>query len=82
MKQMVRTLACWLILLMTCSPLTNGKSTSQTELVVQNGPYGIVHMSDFSPDGKLLATVSGDARLRIWEVESGRLIRVMGEEAS
>ncbi|MCG8333064.1 MAG: WD40 repeat domain-containing protein [Proteobacteria bacterium] len=82
MKQMVRTLACWLILVVTLSSLTKGKNTSQTELVVQNGPYGIVHMSDFSPDGKLLATVSGDARLRIWEVESGRLIRVMGEEAS
>ncbi len=56
--------------------------TQNLELVVQNGPYGVVHKSDFSPDGKLLATVSGDSKLRIWDVESGRLIREMGSEPS
>ena len=34
-----------------------------------------VHDENFSPDGKLIATVASDRTLRLWEVETGKIIR-------
>jgi WD40 repeat protein len=34
-----------------------------------------VHDENFSPDGKLIVTVASDRTLRLWEVETGKIIR-------
>ena len=34
-----------------------------------------VHDENFSPDGKLIATMASDRTLRLWEVETGKIIR-------
>ncbi len=41
------------------------------------GPFnsGIVYSVAFSPDGKILASGSGDNTIRLWDVRTGRLIR-------
>jgi WD40 repeat protein len=38
----------------------------------------LVESLDFSPDGKTLVSGSFDGTVKLWEVEGGRLIRVLG----
>lgn len=39
--------------------------------------YGVA----FSPDGRLMVSGAGDNRIILWEVESGKLIRVFGDDS-
>ena len=41
------------------------------------GHTGSVYAAAFSPDGKTIATGSYDASVRLWKVESGRLLQVL-----
>ncbi|HEX4589874.1 MAG TPA: protein kinase, partial [Gemmataceae bacterium] len=37
-----------------------------------------VHQSDISPDGRWLLTAAFDGKVRLWDFETGKLVRVMG----
>ncbi len=45
------------------------------ELVVQTGHINFVNSVAFSPDGKTLASGSGDKTVKLWNVESGQQIK-------
>jgi len=54
---------------------TNARS--MPELVLQTGHTELVTAIAFSPDGRLLAAGGRDNTVRLWEVSTGRLVRVM-----
>ncbi len=45
------------------------------EIVIQRGHYNPIRSAVFSPSGELLATGDSGSTIKIWNVESGRLIR-------
>src|SRR5262245_49892291 len=47
------------------------------ELVVQTGHTTSINTVVLSPDGKLLASGSSDASVKLWEVSTGRELRTM-----
>src|SRR5262249_58242566 len=56
------------------------QATAEPKIRIE-GPFnsGIVYSVAFSPDGKTLASGSGDNRVRLWDVNTGRLIRSFAE---
>src|SRR5688572_5069652 len=57
---------------------TLAQSQAEPKIRIE-GPFnsGIVYSVAFSPDGKTLASGSGDKTIRLWEVNTGRLIRAL-----
>lgn len=47
------------------------------EFVLQNGHSGEVNTLAFSPDGKILASGSGDNTIKLWEEATGKLLRTL-----
>lgn len=49
----------------------------KAELVVQTGHFDYVLSVAFSPNGKIMASGSGDKTVKLWAVESGKQLRAM-----
>ena len=52
------------------------KTVESPRLVVQAGHSNAIGSVAFSPDGKTIVTGSGDDTLKLWDVASGRLLRI------
>src|SRR5258707_14444269 len=47
------------------------------ELVLQSGHSSVVLSVSYSPDGRWLASASGDSTIKLWDVDTGRSFRTL-----
>lgn len=51
--------------------------SAEPSLVPQSGHGGVVEAIAWSPDGSLIATVSNDHSVRVWDVDNRHLVHVL-----
>ena len=59
-----------------------GQIKQKPELVVQTGHTMQVYSMAFSPDGKTLASCSWDRTIKLWDVETGRQVKIFEDNAA
>jgi WD40 repeat protein len=64
------------------APGTAAQTNVPPELVIQNGHSNIVSSVAFSPDGKTLASGSWDNTIKLWDVETGEIVRTLEGHSS
>ena len=64
-------------LLLLATGTARPQDAERPELVPQIGHTGLIFGLEFSPDGKTLASCSFDRTIRLWEAETGDLVRVI-----
>jgi uncharacterized protein YjiK len=63
--------------LTSLGPIPTSSAQARPELVLQTGHTGSVFSVSFSPDGKRLATASGDRTAALWDAASGQKLRTL-----
>jgi WD40 repeat protein/uncharacterized caspase-like protein len=66
----------------TITTLSITHAAEVPEIVPQTGHSGFVNDVKLSPDGKYLATASGDSTVKLWDVRTGQLIKTITAHTS
>ncbi len=64
------------------SQALHAKAEDAPRLEVQSGHSNIVNAVAYSPNGRILASASGDRTVKIWEVATGKVLRVLAGHAN
>jgi|GEM_PF-218670 len=67
--------------LWAANPAASCDERPKTEIFIQTGHSGSVNAVEWSPDGRYILSGSGDGSIKLWDAQSGRLIRTFSEGA-